>query len=77
MKNKLILRVITIADTLDHSQVTGYLKVKKLKPELYEVEYLESEGRDEAIKKALAVIKKSEKVNIYQHDVISNNQIQT
>jgi hypothetical protein len=75
MKKKFILRVITTKDDLDHISTTGYIKVMRLIPQLFEVEYLESEGRDRAVKNALLTIEKTDKTKVTRHDIIEKNQL--
>lgn len=77
MKRKFILRVITTKDDLDHSSpaIKGYSKVIRLIPQLFEVEYLEREGRDRAVKNALLTIKKTDKTEVRSFDIIEKNQL--
>lgn len=77
MKKKFILRVITTKDDLDHSSkfIKGYVKVLRLIPQLFEVEYAEREGREQAVRNALTVIQNTDKTKIVGHDIIEKNQL--
>lgn len=78
MRKKFTLRVITTKEgDIDHSDksVKGYIRITRLVPQLFEVEYIESEGRDKAIKNALAIIKKTDKTEIKGYDIIEKNQL--
>lgn len=72
MKKKFILRVITTKDDLDHRSkfIKGYVKVVRLITQLFEVEYSEMEGRDQAVKNALTVIQNTDMNKILRYDII-------